>query len=154
MSILKSRKIEYPLSLNKDELGYIINHVFMPPKLPQEHDPESPKKDSALLKAIDQAARSFCEVVSTVDTSRNTKDTWIILRRMVNTMMHLHLHGSFSRAQLQTALNQMDVNGVLPVYVHAQNAGIIFRKTGDTEMTFESFQASLPVDVVVGTLEK
>ncbi|KAG8782633.1 hypothetical protein FRC15_006645 [Serendipita sp. 397] len=127
MSILKSRKIECksgnedqrqllteirdPLSLKKDELGYIINHVFMPPKLPQEHDPEPAKKDSALLKAIDQAARSFCEVVSTIDTSKNTKDTWITLQRMVSTMMHLHLHGSFSRAQLQTALNQMDVNG-------------------------------------------
>jgi hypothetical protein len=33
------------MNLSKEELTYVINHVFLPLKLPHAYDPDSPIKD-------------------------------------------------------------------------------------------------------------
>ncbi|KAG8815925.1 hypothetical protein FRC17_000534, partial [Serendipita sp. 399] len=90
MSNEKPKKIQDSLHLRKDELEYTINHVFMPPKLPQEHDAGSAEKDASMLQAIEEAASSFCEVVTATTTSKEARETWISLRRMINSMLTIH----------------------------------------------------------------
>ena len=62
-------------------LGYIINHVFLLPKLPQEDD-SGPEKDASLLIACEEALDSFKNYFHTAELRK-----WLVCKKMVQDML-------------------------------------------------------------------
>ena len=60
-----------------DELNtllYILNHVFLPPKLPREDD-SGPNNDTSLCRFVCEAARKF--------TPQIQQNRWSVVRQML-----------------------------------------------------------------------
>ncbi|KIM24742.1 hypothetical protein M408DRAFT_331697 [Serendipita vermifera MAFF 305830] len=136
-----------------EELKFIINHVFLPPKLPQEHDMETHRKDEALLSFVSKTATAFTQGLS-VSANENVVKSWGIVLNMLNAMSTLNTRHGISEEWLRKAMEQMDVDDVLPVFIEAQNAAIIFRRVHPDVFTFEAFEVSLPSEVVLNTIGK
>lgn len=85
----------------------------MPPKLPQEHDAETHKKEAALLGLVGQLAVDFAQKVSTSVHEDNAKKIWWIISKMLNEMCSIHATstGGVGEEQLKRALERMKVDG-------------------------------------------
>jgi len=68
-----------PFSL--EELLYILNHVFLPPKLPQEDDTKT-GCDIALCYLVHQASREFAGFLS-----QHQQQRWSVVRKMLKTLL-------------------------------------------------------------------
>lgn len=50
------------MELSHDEINFIVNHLFLPPKLPQADDWD-PARENVLLRLVADAARTFTDMV-------------------------------------------------------------------------------------------
>ena len=153
----------------------MIDHVFLPPKLPQKYDSDTHRKDSLLLDYVTKVSKSFADMLAIPigDQPSSELKVWTIIQKTLKIMGRLHADGGIVRDGLDAALQRMNINGesysllktriisadclysdVLPVFIEAQNAGIIFRKIAEDTLTFEAFEVSLPSDVVIGACGK
>jgi hypothetical protein len=99
--------------IKDDDLKYILEHVFLPPQLPQEHDPHTHQKDLRVLEYVINTADTFA---NTLAKSVNSNDSyepkvWGIIQRMPKAMSRLYADGGIIRAELEVALKHMDVDG-------------------------------------------
>ncbi|PVF94396.1 hypothetical protein CPB86DRAFT_800493 [Serendipita vermifera] len=141
------------MPISAGHLTYIINHVFLPLKLPHECDPESPLKDAVLAGYIAEVTQSFRNILkSTRDEKADT--TWNILERMLLNVANLHKEEYLNKLDVETALENMRTDEVLPLYIACQNAVVIFRKLQGDYLTFECFEASLPNEDVMKLSKK
>ena len=70
---------EVPVGL---PLEYIVNHVFLPPKLPQVVD-TTPELEVALTKAFHDALNSFIQLIP----EDSVQDDWISLPAMLSILL-------------------------------------------------------------------
>ncbi|KIM25732.1 hypothetical protein M408DRAFT_203316, partial [Serendipita vermifera MAFF 305830] len=141
--------------MKEDILQYLIEHIFLPPKLPQELDPKYRLKDSALLDLVTDAAARFAGLpIPSEDEVTQDLEAWEFIRRMLQNMKHIHNEGCLDRHNLQAALECMKPKDVLPVFIEAQNAAVILRKIAPDILTFEAFQVTLPCEVIMKALGK
>ncbi|KAJ7497967.1 hypothetical protein B0H11DRAFT_1715437 [Mycena galericulata] len=142
--------------MDQDALNYIINHLFLPPKLPQEDDSDSSQQD-ALLEHISTCARLFCEglrkdYVHHID--RNAFACWETLRKTLGNFGDLHNNTrNISHARLEKVMNRMGVHEILCLHIVSQNAGLILRRR-ECDISLEFFQASPPASLVTETKGK
>jgi len=96
------------------DLKYIVDHVFSPPKLPQERDPDSHRKDSLLLAYVANTAEAFAKILqnSADEGHPDVIKVWNIIKKMLETMGSLYVDGGIIRNKLGAALQQMEVDGV------------------------------------------
>jgi hypothetical protein len=99
------------MQIAREDLTYVIDHVFLPLKLPEEHDPKSTVKDTILANYIMKASQSFC------DTLKSSQDelalsTWKMLNKMLRNVSHLHREDRLRKAEVQAALLNMQTNGM------------------------------------------
>jgi hypothetical protein len=101
------------MELTVAELTYIINHVFLPPNLPDEYDAGDPKNDAALLKCVFDAAQKFCGVLERSDTDEalSALSIWTIILAMLEKVASLHAQPHLVKGDIVMALRQMQVNG-------------------------------------------
>ncbi|KAG8865789.1 hypothetical protein FRC20_009493 [Serendipita sp. 405] len=142
------------MDFTQDELQWIIEHVFLPPRLPQKSDPEFVRKEIALLNALVNASDSFLDMLQRMGVAQTTLKTWGYIQTMLRNMAYLHNSESFSQGIIEKLLREMSTGDVLPLHIRAQNAGVIFRKRSPHQMTFEAFEASLPTKVILQTKAK
>ncbi|KAG8797373.1 hypothetical protein FRC16_008981 [Serendipita sp. 398] len=142
------------MDITQDELQWIIEHVFLPPRLPQKSDAELVRKEIALLNALVNALDSFLDTLRHMGVAQTTLKTWGCIRTMLRNMTYLHNSESFSQGIIENLLREMSTGDVLPLHIRAQNAGVIFRKRSPHQMTFEAFEASLPTKVILQTKAK
>jgi hypothetical protein len=97
------------------QLTYIINHVFLPPNLPDEYDAEDPENDTALLYCVCEAAQTFCSTLqsSNTDEAQSVIPTWTIILAMLGNVASLHAQPHLVKGEVAMALQQMQVNGQL-----------------------------------------
>ncbi|KAI9890486.1 MAG: hypothetical protein M1814_003970 [Vezdaea aestivalis] len=115
------------------KLQYIFNHVFLPPRLPQEDD-ESPAKATALIEHFLEALRLF------YDSLPEERLRWIRCIKMLENILILQYHGGkMSVEKLKTVLMDMEVEDVLALFIRSQNSGLIIRRSQDHH-SFESFE--------------
>ena len=138
-------------------LEFIVNHVALPPKLPQKaEDPDASRAGSCqlidLLVATIQSYRQQCTDLPGLDSSWAIVETALIrygqllstpslsVKDLSNYMLSLRAAGRLSRLERchQTDARFLDI---LPVQIRAQNATIILRKT-DRAVTIECFESS------------
>ena len=92
-----------------DEAGslpYIVNHVFLPPKLPQEDDSDL-ENDTALLEQCEAALRSY-----QAQTFPHEQWRWAACSAMVSTMLRTRNYsGGFSPEKIEKSLREITGKG-------------------------------------------
>ncbi|KAJ7881155.1 hypothetical protein B0H13DRAFT_936737 [Mycena leptocephala] len=141
------------IMMNREALDYVINHLFLPPKLPQEHDSTDVECRRALLEHISKCAKSFCEGLKNDNVDNEVQAHWERLRRTQERFAYIHNTPNISKENLEEAINGMRLNDVLCLHVDSQNAGVILRRS-ETEILVEFFQASPSAALVTGTKGK
>lgn len=95
-------------ALNKDVFQAVIDHTFMPPKLPQNADDEEKNHASDVLLTVlfSNFACSYARNLSDSD-----RGVWRYLER---TLKHLHdtTRMGLKRETLTSTLSQMEIGGV------------------------------------------
>ena len=158
--------------LSEGDLKYLVDHIFLPLKLPQKYDTDTLRRDNVLLNYVASTSGTFQKIcrLAIVENLSNSVAAWNIISRMLDNMGTFYDldNGGIVRSKLQAALERMKISGrshtilntsetlsdfshldVIPVFVEAQNAAIIFRKIAADILTFETFEVSLPCDVVM-----
>jgi len=84
------------------DLDFIIDHVFLPPRLPQNDDSGSTKSESLITEVL-AAIRSF-----QAHLPEQERSEWISSIKMVATMLELRGHlGGLVATEVQTTLKRM-----------------------------------------------
>lgn len=137
------------------ELAFILNHVILPPRLPQEAEKDelTSNAEKLLLELVHSEVQSFRQ-----RCAQDSKDAWSTIEKMLAAWIATNPHQALSTDVLKQAFTAMRHGGkllfsntqiltayaisdVLPVRIRAQNAGIIFRHIG-LSMSVESFELS------------
>jgi hypothetical protein len=101
------------MKINNSDLQYLIDHIFLPPKLPQMHDSDVHRKDSRLLDFVTHTSETFATTLAKpadVGTPHDLK-VWSIIQKMLKTMATLYADGGIVRDELKVALEHMDIDG-------------------------------------------
>ncbi|KAJ7319268.1 hypothetical protein DFH08DRAFT_1034951 [Mycena albidolilacea] len=139
--------------MDKDALEYTINHIFLPPKLPQEDDSADMELQRALLQHIAKCAKSFCEGLEGDNAGIEVQDCWKLVYRTLKHFAALHSTPNLSRETLEEVISGMQVHDVLCFHIQSQNAGVILRRR-EGDILVEFFQASPSAPLVTGTKGK
>ncbi|KAJ7777437.1 hypothetical protein B0H16DRAFT_1407125 [Mycena metata] len=134
-------------------LEYAINHLFLPPKLPQEDDSADVESQRELMRHIADCARQFCDGLREEAVDVGIQECW---DRLHNTLVHFsdsHFP-TLTEDSLQAVIDGMQLNDVSCFHIVSQNAGVILRHNGDKGIFVEFFQASPSAALVTGTQGK
>ncbi|KAG9082342.1 hypothetical protein FRC06_005112 [Ceratobasidium sp. 370] len=120
-----------------DALLDIVYHVFLPPKLPQHAPTEGRQRqiDYQLVTLVLDAVEKYHNSATT------TSEQWTRMSRMLSTMAR---NVEAPLEWLQDDMASMQINDILALHIHAQNAAILIRKSSTTT-TFEIFEVQAPV---------
>ena len=132
-------------------LLYFINHVFLPPKLPQKDDADI-TGDLALTEECRTALESFVAYLPSGDHSK-----WASCAKMLSRMLETRDRGDMIVENVKMGLREMTSGGrlnlgwdcslrslsidILLFYIRGQNAGLIIR-AAPKQFAFESFELS------------
>ena len=129
--------------LRSEELRKIIDHVFLPPKLPQfQQEP----RDSSLIIVTLQALDRFRNVVSVGSQALEKAAAALTAIRDINSGPD----ESVCRRTLGKMMSSLANEDVLAVKVGEQNAAILITRQGD-KVVFEAFELSARNADVIGT---
>ncbi|KAF7971941.1 hypothetical protein HWV62_19393 [Athelia sp. TMB] len=123
--------------MERSQLEYISNHVFFPPKLPQEDDYQV-SHERALCESLVASALEY-----KVHAPASDRDRWGKIKKMLENLRSTQESEALSQERIRQSIAHMKIGDVLALYIRAQNAGIIIRRTFN-ESLFESFEVSLP----------
>ncbi|KAI8631861.1 hypothetical protein F5Y19DRAFT_492813 [Xylariaceae sp. FL1651] len=149
MASVPGSDIEMPLP--SEALKYIINHVILPPKLPQEDD-YTAQYELWLLLTIIHNLSAFKKIVS--EQQAQIVDSAILsmeLLRKIHNFTRTSRYVSINEDKLVEILHELPSSGApVPLHIGAQNAGIILTKM-DESVYFELFELSPLNRAVMGT---
>ncbi|KAK0198062.1 hypothetical protein F5146DRAFT_1018044 [Armillaria mellea] len=129
-------------------LTYIVNHVFMPPALPQADDHDI-THDAALCHAVLDCARGYrSHLLNDVHKLRN----WDVIIKMLQSFEQT-LNDSLNSTKIYNQLSSMEIGDSLVFYINGQNACVVFRKQA-TEVIYEAFEVMFPNEKVMGAIGK
>ncbi|KJA23164.1 hypothetical protein HYPSUDRAFT_54564 [Hypholoma sublateritium FD-334 SS-4] len=121
-----------------DELQYAMNHVFLPPKLPQEHDPgpQASLGDIALCRFAYEAALQFPQYLAPCHQTQ-----WNVVTKMLKNLLDTTKFST--RDDRVSRIVKLRVGEALAFHIRAQNAGLLLRKNSGS-IIFEAFEVSPP----------
>jgi hypothetical protein len=96
--------------MNPNLLEYLINHLFLPPKLPQREDSNELDGRNMLLSHVLESATIF-EKLEREGASQRVQQCWRALRRMLQSTYDIHRREHISASVLQHAIRQMTPQG-------------------------------------------
>ncbi|KAG1873394.1 hypothetical protein C8R48DRAFT_769831 [Suillus tomentosus] len=131
------------LSNDQPSLEHIINHVFLPLKLPQGSD-QSPENDLVLSEAVFEAAITFIDQIPS-----DILLLWTSSLKMLRNLKDSIRFSVMSAKEVECQINVMDTKDVLVYMIRAQNAAVVMRKL-ESETIFESFEVSPDPTAVMG----
>lgn len=100
--------------IGPDNLKFIINHVFLPPKLPQAMEEHTETKNSALLKLLQRVAETYHR-----NTTGSEKLQWNPIIQMLTTLCSLENGSSLPAQSFRDAVVRMRTGGksvCTPIY--------------------------------------
>ncbi|KAJ7614686.1 hypothetical protein DFH06DRAFT_1367976 [Mycena polygramma] len=139
--------------MDQAALNYVINHLFLPPKLPQKDDSIDVGLQQKLLQHISKCAQSFCQGLRDANVADEVQTCWNRLQKTLERFAYIHTTSHVSEESLEEAINGMELDDVLCIHITCQNAGVILRR-GQEEFFLEFFQASSSDALVTGTQGK
>lgn len=101
------------MELETSHLQYMVEHVFLPPRLPQSYDPETEQKDGTLYKFVAHSSQLFLKALVDSDHTpcRHDLQCWKRLVNMLNLMASIHQEHQLSREDVKSALEWMQPGG-------------------------------------------
>ncbi|KAJ7483148.1 hypothetical protein FB451DRAFT_100343 [Mycena latifolia] len=139
--------------MERKTLDYIINHLFLPPKLPQEDDSKDYSLQKALLQHISACAGLFCDALDNIKADGHVRACWAALRTTLERFARIHDAPHVSQDDLEKIMRGIQLEDVVCLHILSQNAGVIFRRTAEN-FDFEFFQASPSALSITGTKGK
>ncbi|KAI9510762.1 hypothetical protein F5148DRAFT_1274598 [Russula earlei] len=134
---------------DSDTLRSVIEHVFMPPKLPQKDPGERIERETnvALCNNLTEAAQKFFDILPLSE-----RPLWTHMIKMIE-LARRAATVRFEEVDLQQALSNMDLGDVFSLHVRAQNAALIVRRLATADFVqFEVFEVS-PQNTAIMTTE-
>ncbi|KAK2038276.1 hypothetical protein LZ31DRAFT_479197 [Colletotrichum somersetense] len=125
--------------MSEKSLLYVVNHVFLTPRLPQAED-FSCQKETALLQCTLDALVEF----GTLDgeLSKVAKSATTMMRAMLQVHNTLSDTMAVDEGKLVTMLDQLQETGdAIPLHIREQNAGVLITKA-ENALHVESFELS------------
>ncbi|KAK2813760.1 hypothetical protein FQN50_000158 [Emmonsiellopsis sp. PD_5] len=117
-------------------LSYLIDHVFLPPKLPQKDD-YTFENSKELIKACLRASKKFQSFLAP-----GVHPKWTTLVAMLQGMLDMRdSAGKLLSGNIKHKLEKMAVGDVISMHITAQNAGLIIRRL-NANYSFELFELS------------
>jgi hypothetical protein len=126
-----------------EELQRLVNHVFLPPKLPHSADETS---DVALLDAILSALSSLSSQLLPDTDLVSVRHAIVLLKNMKASMPS----GKIEEPGLQNVLLSLADGQSVAVKVSAQNAAVLLTRRAE-ELVFEAFELSAQEEHVLAT---
>ncbi|PVH93270.1 hypothetical protein DM02DRAFT_676940 [Periconia macrospinosa] len=136
--------------MEADTLRYLIHHIVLPPKLPQEDD-WSVSNELALVNHTSRAFGDFRKTLA-VEHAEAAQHIASVVDTIEN-LIHCSSNGCISETGLADSLRRLaagQLSGTIPLRVNEQNAGIIISRS-DTDILFEVFELSPPNAMVMST---
>lgn len=100
------------MELEKGHLQYLIEHVFLPPKLPQSYDAETEHKDESLHRFVAEASQRFVEILErSHGTSQRDLQQWRQVDKMLQRITVVHQLHRLTKEDIESVLQQMNVGG-------------------------------------------
>lgn len=93
-----------------DDLTYLINHLFLPPKLPQQDDSDSSGRQ-ALLHFVTDSAAAFLETLYDKNVDVDVLRGWCTLHKMLESMTALHQSVYIPLENLRRTIENMKIHG-------------------------------------------
>ncbi|KAI9758999.1 MAG: hypothetical protein M4579_002662 [Chaenotheca gracillima] len=124
------------MDLPPDHLDFIINHLVLPPQLPQEDDSDDDEKRNCLLKLVLDTA---CSYGNLLDEGYHRQ--WADVKSLLSALVKIQRGNEVDQEALCRSLATLKPGDTLALHVTAQNAGLIIRAFEDV-VRFESFEAS------------
>lgn len=122
--------------MSVDELRGVVNHVFLPPKLPQQADEDS---EIAIVNTTLQALIALREML-VPESPIDLLQTSIVL---LENIRHIHSmpDGTIDEMRLYDTLASLPVGRALAAHIQSQNAGVLITRQAD-KLKFEAFELS------------
>jgi hypothetical protein len=111
------------------EVTYLINHVVLPPQLPQADD-FNVAHENVLLETTKLALEDLKKVLKAAHVQTVTS----AIATVQNLIRSRDKDGNVNETQLQVLLRELcegTLDGAIPLHIKAQNAGIIARRDAD-----------------------
>jgi hypothetical protein len=94
-------------NLEETSLPFIINHVFLPPDLPNKSD-RTPEHEATLIRVFKDCAEKFaCHF----EPQSHSRRAWDVITRMLASAALLHDRGIVEEDQLDKQIADMEVGG-------------------------------------------
>ncbi|KIK69250.1 hypothetical protein GYMLUDRAFT_255795 [Collybiopsis luxurians FD-317 M1] len=140
------------MGYTSNQIRYVINHIFLPPKLPQEND-QSGDLDNIIASMALEAAKRFR---TRLDTDNNRK--WGAVMKMLRDFRDLQQTNILDKEKVAKALHELNIGDSLALLIRAQNAGVIFRRVFgegvEEKLIYECFEVTPPATTVLSTTGK
>ncbi|KAH9056881.1 hypothetical protein EDB87DRAFT_1155391 [Lactarius vividus] len=132
--------------IDSDVLRSVVEHVFLPPKLPQESPDEEAERGTnmALCHILIHAAAAFRPYLPP-----SQELVWTRVQKMMRSI-HRSARAPLIEAQLQGVLSDLAIGDVFAMHIRAQNAAVLVRVLID-HVRFEIFEVSPRASVVMST---
>ncbi|KAJ7574865.1 hypothetical protein C8J56DRAFT_977723 [Mycena floridula] len=132
-----------------DSLHYIVDHIFLPPKLPQGDD-SSRDNNVALVQLVLEAAHAYQR-----EDFLNDKDrlAWPPIIDMLKHFLDTQSTEVFDAKEIQSSIDGMKSRDTRVLFIRAQNAALVLRKFEDRAV-FETFEVAPPNATVMETPTK
>jgi hypothetical protein len=131
------------MQANMEDLQRVVNHVFLPPKLPQSADETS---DGALLDATLSALSSLSSQLLPDTDLVSIRHATVLLKNMKASMPS----GKIEEPGLLKVLLSLTDGQTVAVKVGAQNAAVLITRRAE-ELVFEAFELSAQDEHVIAT---
>ncbi|KAH9180324.1 hypothetical protein EDB89DRAFT_11871 [Lactarius sanguifluus] len=124
----------------------VVDHVFLPPKLPHQAPPEEAEHGTnvVLCHVLIQAAQAFSQ-----GPLPSQQSLWVPMIKMLG-FIYRTVRAPLEEAELVDALSDLAVGDVFVMLVRAQNAAVAIRMLTD-HVRFEIFEVSPPASNVMST---
>lgn len=96
--------------MNKEDLEFLINHIVLPPKLPQAEEQDRRQKEGVLLQILSETVNEFTLLVEENEDAHIIK-TWRFMKRMFSSMKELHSSRILDKYVLEKKLNNLQIGG-------------------------------------------
>ncbi|KAF8464895.1 hypothetical protein BDZ91DRAFT_795394 [Kalaharituber pfeilii] len=123
--------------IDPSTLNYIVDHLFLPPHLPQSDVDNTPTNDLHVLYLVRDVVSQFHSNQVSAKPSQQMQH----VVKMLKVMTTLHGEGHPGQKALMQAFQGMQEGDIIPIYIVIHNAALIIEHCGST-VTVSSFEIS------------
>ena len=101
-----SYKVFGDMEFCKEDLEFIVDHVVLPPRLPQGEDKDAPEKEHGLLRLVLKEMTDFAAVCPPAD-----RGSWRSILKMLSFWAEVNRGNTFCKKTLQEAFRSFEPDG-------------------------------------------